>query len=387
MAFRQRNTASTAFEAGLASKVRVLEQLLVRHYADPGFDKLEIRRFGGRLGYVPTNIPPWEDDGQDASLEDEGEIVLISGERPADLAATILGEVQEHSDQAGGKRQSYRVVATRRVEGEQGTTVEEPVFELLLTAALFEEAEQTPATEQHDAVMATWTQMHRQNDFLFKILMKVLERWPDVMGKSIDMIEQLGDLLGASGNVSTEALFKIYEHESAREQRWMAHDAAKARAGHRADVFGKAVEVTAPGFMALFQKLFESFMAKQSDESAKTGDAPPSAPSGGSKTGGASPSAPKSSGLADRLERALGLAPPAGIRKAREILTQAEWDLLEAAQNALTDDEFRAIFTRWIAEFGRRPKADSAQIMVQLMMYLGADAVAEFTELIQIVQS
>lgn len=386
MAFR--HISGTNLDSGLAAKAQVLEQLMIRYCSDPGFDTIELRRLAGRHGYVPTGHK-WEDDGQDSSLEDGDDVMLIGGERPAALAEQILDAARAHSDEAGGKRQPYRVVGTRRTEGEQGGTANEMVFELMLPATDFEPAEQTRDAETHDVMVQVWAQLNRQNDFLFKILMRTLERWPDVMGKAIDLIEQVGDMASTNGSGQAELMIKVFEWEQQREARFMAHDMAKAQGAHRKDVFEKAIEVAGPDVVVLIRKIIEMLMAKvyASQQGARQ-ESQAQAPSASASQAPDEPKAtnePKSLGLAARLKNALTDVPEAGIRKARELLSEAEWDLLEAAQRAPSDEEFKAVFVRFRYEFRKRPPKEGEALITKLMACLGGAATLELISLLKTV--
>ncbi len=362
MAFRHVRT-SDAHNPAHDSRARLLQRLLARHAAD-GFDVLELRQQMGKSGYVPTEHR-WEDDGGGDDLsDDEGGVLLIGGMSPADLASELIDTARQHVEEAG-TRKNFRIVALRQSEGEDGEDDQEEVFQLLLPATLFGAMPDTHAGseshEHHDALMAANQQLQRQNDGLFRMLMDVVRQYPTVLGKSTELLEQLGDQLGGGRQHDLQQVLAILEFESSRDMRWMDHDRAKQRADHRADLAGKAVDVAGPDLMTLVRRMGEMVMDGATLD-------PDSSPKTSQSTDQDSPS---TSAFATRLDEALGTVPKEGIAKARMLLSEDEWTLIESARAAEADDEFGALFAKLEELWTARGKAATQTLMTQLIDALG----------------
>lgn len=374
------------------TRTRLLEKVLVRHAAE-GFDVLELRRQMGKAGYVPTEHK-WEDDGAGDDLTDEdGSVLLIGGMPPADLAAEIVETARQHVEETND-RKNYRVVALRRTEGEGGDEEEEEVFRFLLPATMFGGGMPDPATgsdarENHDALMAANQQLQRQNELLFRMLMEVVRQYPTMLHKCTELLEQLGDQLGGGRQQDLQQVLSILELEMTREQRWMDHDRAKQRTSHRADMFGKSIEIAGPDLMALLRKVFEMATTQQgqADGDGNTASASPS-PSSASATTTPPPPTPGPtvvpfSRYARTLDQALAGVPAAGIAKARKLLSEDDWKLIEAARKAADDDEFAAIFTKLEQSWTAKGEAATKELMAKLVSAIGVEPAMVIGKLLQ----
>ncbi|MCX4244203.1 hypothetical protein [Paraliomyxa miuraensis] len=389
------------------SRTRLLEKVLARHAAE-GFDVIELRRQMGKAGYVPTEHR-WEDDGHGDDLtDDDGGLLLIGGMPPADLAAEIIDTARQHTEETND-RKNYRVVGLRRIEGEDGDEEQEELFRFLLPATMFGAVGADPATasesrEHHDALMAANLQLQRQNDALFRVLMDVVRQYPTILGKSAELLEQLGDQLGGGRQQDLQQVLSILEHESTREQRWMEHDLSKQRSSQRAEMFGKSIDIAGPDLMVLVRKVIEAIMqqaaAAQGQGAAQPGQATsPSEPAAkepprskakakGTTTATPPPSEPaapkpSSSRYAQRLEQALAKVPAEGITKARAMLSEDDWSLIEAAREAADDEEFSAIFTKLGESWTAKGEAATQALMAQLVDVLGIQPALALGQLIK----
>lgn len=99
--------------------------------------------------------------------------------------------------------------------------------------------------------------------------MEVVRQYPTMLHKCTELLEQLGDQLGG-GRQDLQQVLSILELEMTREQRWMEHDRAKQRTSHRANMFGKSIDIAGPDLMALLRKVFE-----MATEAAHGGTKPP----------------------------------------------------------------------------------------------------------------
>lgn len=380
------------------TRTRLLEKVLVRHAAE-GFDVLELRRQMGKAGYVPTEHK-WEDDGGGDDLTDEdGSVLLIGGMPPADLAAEIVETARQHVDETND-RKNYRVVALRRSEGENGDEEEEEIFRFLLPATMFGGGMPDPATgsdarENHDALMAANQQLQRQNELLFRMLMEVVRQYPTMLHKCTELLEQLGDQLGGGRQQDLQQVLSILDLEMTREQRWMEHDRAKQRTGHRADMFGKSIEIAGPDLMALLRKVFEMATTQQAtsppspeantkastppDADAKTTAPPPPPPRPG-------PTVSQASRSAHTLDQALASVPAGGIVKARKLLSEDDWKLIEAARKAADEEEFVAIFSKLIQSWTTKGEAATKELMTGLIEAIGIKPAMTIRKLIEEVQ-
>lgn len=375
------------------TRTRLLEKVLVRHAAE-GFDVLELRRQMGKAGYVPTEHK-WEDDGGGDDLTDEdGSVLLIGGMPPADLASEIVETARQHVDETND-RKNYRVVALRRSEGENGDEEEEEVFRFLLPATMFGGGMPDPATgsdarENHDALMAANQQLQRQNELLFRMLMEVVRQYPTMLHKCTELLEQLGDQLGGGRQQDLQQVLSILELEMTREQRWMDHDRAKQRTSHRADMFGKSIEIAGPDLMALLRKVFEMATTQQPQADAGGGTTDASPPSSSSSTtpppSSPGPTVVSFSRHARTLDQALASVPAAGIAKARKLLSEDDWKLIEAARKATDDDEFAALFTKLNESWTAKGEAATSQLMAALVDALGVKPAMAIGKLIKDVQ-
>lgn len=367
------------------TRTRLLEKVLVRHAAE-GFDVLELRRQMGKAGYVPTEHK-WEDDGAGDDLTDEdGSVLLIGGMPPADLAAEIVETARQHVEETND-RKNYRVVALRRTEGEGGDEEEEEVFRFLLPATMFGGGMPDPATgsdarENHDALMAANQQLQRQNELLFRMLMEVVRQYPTMLHKCTELLEQLGDQLGGGRQQDLQQVLSILELEMTREQRWMDHDRAKQRTSHRADMFGKSIEIAGPDLMALLRKFFEMATTQQgqadagSDAASASATTTPPPPTPG-------PTVVPFSRYARTLDQALAGVPAAGIAKARKLLSEDDWKLIEAARKATDDDEFAAIFTKLEQSWTTKGEAATKELMAKLVSAIGVEPAMVIGKLLQ----
>ena len=381
------------------SRTRLLEKLLARHAAD-GFDVLELRRQMGKAGYVPTEHR-WEDDGHGDDLsDDDGAVLLIGGMPPSDLAAEIIDTARQHVDETG-ERKNYRVVGLRHIEGEDDGEEQEEIFRFLLPATMFGAVGADPATasesrEHHDALMAANQQLQRQNDALFRVLMDVVRQYPTILGKSAELLEQLGEQLGGGRQHDLQQVLSILEHESTREQRWMEHDLTKQRSSQRAEMFGKSIDIAGPDLMVLVRKAVETFM-QQAAAQQQGQAAPPSEPAANEpprskakargKAAAPPPSEPTptkpTSRYAQRLEQALSRVPEEGIAKARALLTEDDWRLIEAARRAADDEEFAAIFTKLGESWTAKGEQATQALMAQLVDALGVQPALALGQLIK----
>lgn len=374
------------------TRTRLLEKVLVRHAAE-GFDVLELRRQMGKAGYVPTEHK-WEDDGAGDDLTDEdGSVLLIGGMPPADLAAEIVETARQHVEETND-RKNYRVVALRRTEGEGGDEEEEEVFRFLLPATMFGGGMPDPATgsdarENHDALMAANQQLQRQNELLFRMLMEVIRQYPTMLHKCTELLEQLGDQLGGGRQQDLQQVLSILELEMTREQRWMDHDRAKQRTSHRADMFGKSIEIAGPDLMALLRKVFEMATTQQGQADAGS-DAASASQSPSSSSSTTTPPTPTPgptvvpfSRYARTLEQALAGVPPAGIAKARKLLSEDDWKLIAAARKAADDDEFAAIFTKLEESWTAKGEAATKELMAKLVSAIGVEPAMVIGKLLQ----
>lgn len=378
------------------TRTRLLEKVLVRHAAE-GFDVLELRRQMGKAGYVPTEHK-WEDDGAGDDLTDEdGSVLLIGGMPPGDLAAEIVEAARQHVDETND-RKNYRVVALRHVEGDNGDEEEVEVFRFLLPATMFGGGMPDPATgsdarENHDALMAANQQLQRQNELLFRMLMEVVRQYPTMLHKCTELLEQLGDQLGGGRQQDLQQVLSILELEMTREQRWMDHDRAKQRTGHRADIFGKSLEIAGPDLMALLRKIIEMATTQQGQADAGAGAADATSSSPSSASASTTPPPPQSgptivrfSRYARTLDQALAGVPAGGIAKARKLLSEDDWKLIEAARKAADDDEFAAIFTKLNESWTAKGEAATKELMAKLVGAIGVEPAMVIGKLIKDVQ-
>ncbi|MCX4239088.1 hypothetical protein [Paraliomyxa miuraensis] len=369
------------------TRTRLLEKVLSRHALD-GLDALELRRHMGKNGYVPTPHR-WECDGDGEDLTDEdGAIVLIGGTSPTDLANEIVETARQHVEETG-ERKNYRIVGLRRVMDDEGEEEEEQVsFQFLLPASLLGNAGDelgtgTELREHHDTMMSTVVQLQRQNDGLFRVLMDVVRQYPMVLGKSTELLERLGDQLGGGRQHDLQQVLSILEHESTREQRLLEHELLKQRSSQRAEMFGKSIDIAGPDLMVLLRKVIEMATTQQARAQAEPESAANEPPRGKAKAkakAAASPTvdttATEPSQYAQRLERVLAKVPKGGMAKARALLPEDDWALIEAARAAATDDEFAAIFTKLGESWTAKGEAVTQDLMAGLFDALGMQALA-----------
>ena len=383
------------------TRIRLLEKILARH-ATEGFDVLELRRHMGKNGYVPTEHR-WEDDGSGDDLtDDDGSIILIGGMSPHDLANEIVDNARQHVEETN-ERKNYRLVGLRRIEGEDGDEEEEELFQFLLPATMFGAVGDDPSTaseirEHHDALMAANMQLQRQNDALFRVLMDVIRQYPTILGKSAELLQQLGDQLGGGRQHDLQQVLSILEHESTREQRWMEHDLTKQRSSQRAEMFGKSIDIAGPDLMVLVRKIIDTVM--QQAAAAQEQDAEPRGPAANeapprakAKTKAkaappaSEPTAKAPSRYAQRLEHALSHVPEEGIAKARALLSEDDWRLIEAAREATSDEEFAAIFTKLGESWTAKGEQATQALMAQLVDALGIQPALALGQLIKEVRA
>lgn len=385
MTFRYIRTDDQS-DAAAESRTAMLQRLLASK-ADEGIDVIELRVQMGKSGYVRTSHA-WEDDGEGSHLEDDdGSVLLIGGVTPADLATAIVDRAREHVDEQGGSK-NFRVVGLRRVEGDDGED-EEEILHFLLPATMFAAAGQgspTEARENHDAIMAGYLQLTRQNDQMFRWFLEMMKQSPVLLAKVIELVEHLGDQIDGGRQHDLQQVLSILEFEAGRDQRWMEHDAAKHRTTQRANIAGRAVEVAGPDVMTLLQQLVTRIMSggatqPESDDA----DSPTTASSSSGPK--AKTSERKRSAYAKKLDDVLNDVPKQGIAKSRLVLTNDEWDVIEAARVAPTDEEFRALaqklYELWTAEGEEVTK----QRMGQLVNALGMKASMALVELMRMAQS
>ncbi|MCX4240203.1 hypothetical protein [Paraliomyxa miuraensis] len=358
------------------TRTRLLEKVLSHHAAED-LDAIELRRHMGKSGYVPTPHR-WElNDDEEDLTDDDGSVLLICGTPPGDLAGEIVQMARRHVEETG-ERKNYRVVGLHRVMDEDGEeTGEQVCFQFLLPASLLGPEVDEPGTgsenrEHYDALMAANNQLQRQNDALFRVLMDVVRQYPTILGKSTELLERLGDQLGGGRQHDLQQVLSILEHESTREQRLLEHDLIKQRSSQRAEMFGKSLEIAGPDMMALVRKLIEMVTTQQ------TGGPGTEPPLGRGRTKGTpvdTTATERSSRYAQRLEQTLASVPAEGIAKARKLLSEDEWSLIEAARKATTDDEFVAIFTKLDESWQAKDQTASQALMSGLVGAIGMQAI------------
>lgn len=364
MTFRHVRTDDPTQDPANDSRTRLLERLLTRH-ADDGLDVLELRVQMGKSGYVATPHR-WEDDGEGDHLSDDsGEALLIGGMTPGDLAVELVDTARQHVDE-NGERKNYRIVGLRHVEGDDDGEEQEQLFRFLLPATMFgaapDPSTSSDSRENHDAMMSANQQIQRQNDQLFRVLMDVVRQYPIVLAKVTELLEQLGDQLGGGRQHDLQQVLSILEFESGRDERWMSHDRSKQRADHRADLAGKAVDLAGPDVMTLLRDVVATVMSGNSR--AQGEDAPDTAPP-------SSESEPTRSRLATRLNDALAQVPKTGIGKARLLVDEDEWRLIETARGVATDEEFAALFRKLQELWTARGEEATKELMGKLIEALG----------------
>lgn len=355
-------------DKSVTTLIAALSKKLARHAES--IQVLELRRQNGKDGYKPCDNR-WEDDGADTTVADEeGKVLLICGVTPDDLARRIVEAAIHHVEETG-ERRNYRVYGLQTAE--DGSDMTE-VCQHLIPQTIFSEGSSGQVTggEHHDSLMATFGQLMRQNDKLFAMMMQILSQYPGLMGKITELIEQLGDSLSGRDGNNAEALLKVLEYESAREQRWMAHEAAKSSGHDRAQLLEKMMELAGPDVIAFVKELIRDLREKSASKAE-------------SKRGQPEPEAePKpESALAAQLSKIFDGVPPGGIAKARLALSADEWSLIEAARKAQTDDEFREIFTK-LEQLWRARGEDEVKVMqTALIEAIGMPAAVQLMRLIK----
>lgn len=203
-----------------------------------------------------------------------------------------------------------------------------------------------------------------------------------MLHKCTELLEQLGDQLGGGRQQDLQQVLSILELEMTREQRWMDHDRAKQRTSHRADMFGKSIEIAGPDLMALLRKVFEMVTTQQgqadagSDAASASATTTPPPPTPG-------PTVVPFSRYARTLDQALAGVPAAGIAKARKLLSEDDWKLIEAARKATDDDEFAAIFTKLEQSWTTKGEAATKELMAKLVSAIGVEPAMVIGKLLQ----
>ncbi|MCA9710709.1 MAG: hypothetical protein KDK70_33015, partial [Myxococcales bacterium] len=380
---------------------------VLSHHAAEDLGAIELRRHMGKSGYVPTPHR-WElNDDEEDLTDDDGSVLLICGTPPGDLAGEIVQTARRHVEETG-ERKNYRVVGLRRTEDDDGEEDGEQVcFQFLLPASLLGSEVDEPGTgsesrEHHDALMAANQQLQRQNDLLFRMLMDVVRQYPVVLGKSTELMEQLGDQLGGGRKHDLEQILAILSFEAQRDQQWMEHDRAKQRAGHKADLLGKSFEVAGPDVLMLLRKVMEMLLTTGA---AAQGQPQPGAAQGGTAPAPGSASSPSdssgrgqtqtrsqtsqapdpapTSAFARRLDEALRAVPQGGIAKAKALLDEDEWRLIDAARRAGDDEEFAAIFAKLQQAWTVKGEAATKALMTKLIGALGMPAAMTLGRLLE----
>ena len=362
------------------TRTRLLEKVLSHHAAED-LGAIELRRHMGKSGYVPTPHR-WElNDDEEDLTDDDGSVLLICGTPPGDLAGEIVQTARRHVEETG-ERKNYRVVGLRRTEDDDGEEDGEQVcFQFLLPASLLGSEVDEPGTgsesrEHHDALMAVNQQLQRQLDAVFRVLMDVVRQYPTILGKSTELLERLGDQLGGGRQHDLQQVLSILEHESTREQRLLEHDLLKQRSSQRAEMFGKSLDIAGPDMMVLVRKLIEMVTTQQTGGVAEDATNEPSRGRGRRKgTPVDTTATERSSRYAQRLEQALGQVSAEGLAKARKLLSEDDWSLIEAARKAATDDEFVAIFTKLGESWAARDEATTQALMAGLVEAIGMQAI------------
>ncbi|MEX1364046.1 MAG: hypothetical protein AB1Z98_13035 [Nannocystaceae bacterium] len=298
--------------------------------------------------------------GEDLA-DDEGTYLLIAGVAPGDLAAEIVDTARQHTEETG-EHKNYRVVVYRSGP-EDPDGLPQEAFAFGLPASMFSAPDELrggdPSRDQHDAMLAMVEQFAQQNDTQFRMLMDVVRQYPVMLGRCSMLMEQLGDQLGGGRQHDVQQMLGILEFESRREERWMAHDGAKQRAGHRADLLAKSIDVAGPDLMQAVREGLQRMAGGSTENSTER------------EEGSGSTS---SSSLAAKLDTVLGSVSEAGMARARELLTNDEWRLLEAARQAESDEELLALLGSLRSIMAQRGEDEIASLERELIVALGPEA-------------
>ncbi len=372
-----------------ADKQRALLLKALREHAINGIDVLELRRHMGSRGYVPTG-DRWEDDGDDADVEDQdGETLLLGGTSPEDLTAEVFDAAQQDMAETGDRR-NYQVLALRHVQG-PGDDEHEIVFKLNLPKSIFEsDSDASAGREHHDANMAVFQLLLSQSQESHRVTMDMARQYPALLSRVTELFPKLTDVLDHLTEQVTDGrrfdvdkVMALLEHEASREERWREHDRARQRADHRAGFANQAFDLTGPAIKELIAKLMSHVFDPKPDG---TPDQEQDATVTQETTSTTTTTPPARSPLATRLDALLRDVPDAKLEQARQSLSPDEWSLITAARKAESDDDFRAVFDRLTDSWRAQGKDHTQQLMTELTEALGVRTVMGLGQLLNEVQ-
>ncbi|MCX4239438.1 hypothetical protein [Paraliomyxa miuraensis] len=134
-------------------------------------------------------------------------------------------------------------MALRSIEGAGGHDEEEEVSLFQLPVAMCSETGAVPIPaptsergEYHDGLVAVALLPLHWNG-LFRVLMDVVGHYLTVLGKSAELLEQLG---------GPDLVLSIMDHESDCEQRLSEHVLLDQIANYRAEMFGASLDIVEP---------------------------------------------------------------------------------------------------------------------------------------------
>ena len=182
-----------------------------------GLNVLGLRQHVGKRGCVTGHR--WEGEGcGHARTDDDGSIVLIGGLSPTKLAVGFAETARHHVESC--RRTSCCLVALTRIEGASAHDEEEAVFLFPLPVAVCSETGAVPIPaptsergEYHGGLVAVALLPLHWNA-LFRVPMDVVGHYLTVLGKSAELLEQLG---------GPDLVLSIMDHESDCEQRLSEH--------------------------------------------------------------------------------------------------------------------------------------------------------------------
>lgn len=357
----QRKDDETYDDAWASKRDKLADWL--RKQIDCGGGYLELQRMQGRSSYDSTGHT-WivEDEGIDVDDAD-GNPITTGGVDPLSLADDVILRSREHCAEKGS-RTHYRVVAF--VHQADGTLHQLP-GPFTVSAQLFDEPSVAPPTsareESQGEVLRVMELLLRQNKDLHGYNMKLIEQYPRAMEKLADTVGRVADQASES-DTSLDKVLAVLRFQREEKRDDIDLERYRIDSQRRRDLFTKAVDVFGPGIILAVREMMSRLGVSPEDIGV---DLP-----GGS--------------MAERLDEALGQVPAEGLRKARTILGDDAWTVVEAARKAESDAVFRAQVAKLQEILGRVPKQEQARVMVELGNALGERATLVLAQLLQEVE-
>ncbi|MCH9682965.1 MAG: hypothetical protein K0V04_16130 [Deltaproteobacteria bacterium] len=336
-----------------------------------GLQTVVVERHMGRGGFKPTDIV--YEAAEDGVADVEG--VTIRGVNPIEFARTAIEDIRGHAEELGAA--NYRLVGFR--EGEEGEAVE--CFRLAIPRHMLGEipvGDEDPVAEGVGGLLHGYKSLASQalsyNRGLQEWYLKLAGSIPAIADANAKMLLANAEALGKESPAVELELAKLeFERERLRAE-------AVARLRHnkqeRTAEFGKhVVDKLGPDIAAALRLVAMRWAAQQ-------GEPDPDDPTTASEaTDEAEPT--HRCPLAHRLDAALAGITDDQAQRARAILGEDAWALIETAREAETDEAFRALVEALNAELAQRGEAKVASMFIELMAVVGQSVVAELAFIIQ----